>query len=68
MSYSDEENSDFNPSGSESSYLSEDDADNPELLTLNMAFGSKKDTIQVHWDDDPEDLAKVESHDDNLKM
>jgi hypothetical protein len=41
---------------SESSYLSEDE--NPEMLTLNLAFGSKTDTLQVHWNDDPEELAK----------
>jgi hypothetical protein len=58
MSYSDEED-DHN----DSSFLTEEDEedDNPEMLTLNLAFGSKNDTIQVHWNDDPEDLAQVSS-------
>lgn len=43
----------------ESSFLTDEDDENPEMLTLNLAFGNKSDTIQVHWNDDPEDLAKV---------
>jgi hypothetical protein len=42
---------------SDSSYFTDDE--NPEMLTLNLAFGSKTDTLQVHWNDDPEDLAKM---------
>lgn len=59
----DHSQSESDHSGSDSSILSEDDndIDNPEMLTLNLAFGNKTDTIQVHWNDDPEDLARVES-------
>jgi hypothetical protein len=60
MNYSDDDEEDRHGDG-ESSFLTEEDEDddNPEMLTLNLAFGNKNDTIQVHWNDDPEDLAKV---------
>lgn len=43
---------------SSSSYNS-DEIDNMEMMVIEIAFGNKNDNIIVHWNDEPEDLAKV---------
>ena len=41
-----------------SSYNSED-IDNMEMMVIEISFGNKSDSLVVHWNDEPEDLAKV---------